>query len=208
MPKTLVLFYSRGGRSAALADAIVEGARSVRFAEVDVRRLDELAGAHAIEADPEWSASRSVLAARYRTLEGIERLADYDAIVLGGPTHQDTLPAELARVLDEAAAMHGHALLDRVGSAFTSTGAESGGERTPWPILAAMGRLGMILVPSAPADAPAEGAAPSDADLEAARRLGRRVATVADWVRHAKGHAHGHGHAHDHGHSHAHPHSH
>ena len=43
MPKVLVLFYSRTGNTAALADAIVEGAKSVRFSEVDVRRIDDLA---------------------------------------------------------------------------------------------------------------------------------------------------------------------
>ena len=45
MPKVLVLFYSRTGHTAALADAIVDGARSVRFAEVDVRRIDDLSPA-------------------------------------------------------------------------------------------------------------------------------------------------------------------
>jgi flavodoxin len=33
MPKILVLFYSRTGNTAALADAVAEGARSVRFIE-------------------------------------------------------------------------------------------------------------------------------------------------------------------------------
>ncbi len=39
MPKILVLFHSRTGNTAALADAIAQGAKSVRFAEVDVRRI-------------------------------------------------------------------------------------------------------------------------------------------------------------------------
>lgn len=43
MPKLLVLFYSRTGNTAKLADALVEGARSVKFTEVDVRRIDDLA---------------------------------------------------------------------------------------------------------------------------------------------------------------------
>ena len=207
MPKTLVLFYSQGGHTAALADAIVEGARSVRFAEVDVRRLDDVAPAHEVEADAEWSASRAALAARYRTLEGVERLADYDAIVLGGPTQRGAVAAPVAQLLDQAAAaLAPAALLDRVGSAFTSTQTSEGEpERTLWSIMAPMARLGMILVSPAPGgpaptggtpDGPASttGGAPSEADLAAARRQGQRVATVADWVRHAKGHAHGHGH--------------
>ena len=43
MPKVLVLFHSRSGTTARLADAIAEGARSVRFTEVEVRRVEDVA---------------------------------------------------------------------------------------------------------------------------------------------------------------------
>ena len=75
MPKTLVLVPSRTGRMAALADAIVEGARSVRFAEVDVRRLDE---------------------------PGAVTLAGYDAIVLAAPAEADDASGALTGLLDQA----------------------------------------------------------------------------------------------------------
>ena len=39
MPKLLVLFQSRSPEVVRLAEAVAEGARSVRFAEVDLRRL-------------------------------------------------------------------------------------------------------------------------------------------------------------------------
>jgi NAD(P)H dehydrogenase (quinone) len=58
MPKVLVLFYSRTGNTARLADAIVEGARGVKFTEVDVRRVDDLAPASVIESVPGWKESR------------------------------------------------------------------------------------------------------------------------------------------------------
>src|SRR5687767_14425222 len=61
MPKVLVLFYSRTGNTARLADAIVEGARSVKFTEVDVRRIDDLAPAQVIESVAGWSESRAEL---------------------------------------------------------------------------------------------------------------------------------------------------
>ena len=99
MPKTLVVVTSRTGRLAALADAIVEGARSVRFAEVDVRRLDE-------------------------TDVGAEGLAGYDAIVLGAPADDEAMPEALAGLLDEAGT-----LVDVVGSAFAprpSSGRDAG----------------------------------------------------------------------------------
>jgi multimeric flavodoxin WrbA len=46
VPKLLVLFYSRTSNTAALADAVAEGAKPVRFAEVDVRLIDDLARTH------------------------------------------------------------------------------------------------------------------------------------------------------------------
>jgi NAD(P)H dehydrogenase (quinone) len=86
MPKVLVQFYSRTGNTATLADAVVEGARSVRFAEVDVRRIDDLAPTGAIESIPDWKRSRAALAAKYQTFADVNTLADYDALILGAPT--------------------------------------------------------------------------------------------------------------------------
>ena len=74
MPKILVLFYSRTGNTAALADAITEGANSVRFAEVDARRLDDLAPTSVIESIPEWKSGRETLMARYQTFSDVNTL--------------------------------------------------------------------------------------------------------------------------------------
>jgi multimeric flavodoxin WrbA len=100
MPKILVLFYSRTGNTAALADAVAEGARSVRFAEVDVRRIDDLAPASVIASVPDWARSREMLAARYQTFADVNTLADYDALILGAPTRYGVMGAELKNVID------------------------------------------------------------------------------------------------------------
>jgi NAD(P)H dehydrogenase (quinone) len=208
VPKTLVLFYSRGGNTARLADAIAEGARSVRFAEVDVRRLDDLAPPHVIDAQPTWRTSRERLAAAYRTLDAVEELAGYDALVLGAPTRHGVMAAELKLLIDQTGPLWAKGLLhDKVGSAFTSVQTAHGGhETTLWSIMMPMASLGMILVPPGYTDpvmcdggspygataATGRGAAITDADLAAARHQGRRVAQVAEWVRHAKSHHHHH----------------
>ena len=101
MPKVLVLFYSRTGNTARLADAIVEGARSVKFTEVDVRRIDDLAPAQVIESVAGWSESRAELAQRYRTFEGVDQLVQYDGIILGAPTRYGVMAAELKNVIDQ-----------------------------------------------------------------------------------------------------------
>ena len=203
MPKVLVLFHSRTGNTAQLADAIAEGARSVRFTEVDLRRVEDLAPAAVIEADERWRAGRDALAAKYRTLASFEELAGYDGLVLGAPTRYGVMAAELKNVVDQTGPLWSKGLLaDKVGAAFTTVSTPHGGhETTLWSIMTPMANLGMILVPpgytdpamfkgGSPYGATATGAHTPD-DLAAARHLGHRVATVSEWVRHAKGHAAG-----------------
>ena len=203
MPRVLVLFYSRTGNTAALADAIAEGAREVRFTEVDLRRIDDLATPAEIEADQAWRESRELLSARYRTLEGIERLVEYDALILGSPTRFGTMAAELKHVLDQTGPLWTKgALVDKVGAAFTTVQTPHGGhETTLWGIMSAMASLGMLLAPPGFTDpvmfaagspwsatATTGSGRPSGIDLTAARHQGRRVAKIAEWVRHAKSH--------------------
>ncbi len=212
MPKVLVLFYSRTGNTAVLADAVVEGARSVKFTEVDVRRIDDLAPAQVIESVPGWAESRAALAQRYRTFEGVDEFVQYDGIILGAPTRYGVMAAELKNVIDQTGPLWNRgAFVDKVGSAFTSVSTRHGGhETTLWSIMTTMANLGLILCPPGYSDAVmfsggspygatavTSAGAPGDGDLAAARHQGKRVATVTGWVHHAKGHqTHSHGHSH------------
>ncbi|MEP6991606.1 MAG: NAD(P)H:quinone oxidoreductase [bacterium] len=206
MPKLLVLFYSRNGNTAALADAIADGARSVRFSEVDVRRIEHPAVASDV-SDAARSAPSGAFAARYQTLRSVEELSSSDAIILGSPSRHGIMCAEVARVLDEAAPhWHSGAFVNTVGSAFTSGAPGHGGhETTLWSIMTPMASLGMILVPPGYSDpvmlaggspygatTTASDGAPDAGDLAAARHQGRRVAEVTAWITHAKSHHHAH----------------
>jgi NAD(P)H dehydrogenase (quinone) len=206
MPKVLVLFYSRTGNTARLADAIVEGARGVKFTEVDVRRVDDLAPASVIESVPGWQESRDALSKKYRTLGAVDELANYDALVLGAPTRYGVMAAELKLVLDQTGPLWAKGLLaDKVGSAFTSVQTAHGGhETTLWSIMTPMANLGLIIVPpgytdpvmfsgGSPYGATATtggGAGVSENDLAAARHQGKRVATVTGMITHARSHHH------------------
>jgi NAD(P)H dehydrogenase (quinone) len=205
MPKILVLFYSRTGNTAAIADAVTEGAKSVRFAEVDVRRIDDLASSAVIDSVPEWKASRERLQARYQTMGPVEELTGYDALILGSPTRYGIMSAELKNVLDQTGPMWQRgALVNKVGAAFTSVGTGHGGhETTLWSIMTPMANLGMILVPPGYSDAvmfaggspygataTTGGGPPGEADLAAARHQGKRVAEVVGWITHARSHKH------------------
>lgn len=205
MPKVLVLFYSRSGSTAQLADAVAEGARGVRFTEVDVRRLEDLTPDATIAQDAAWQESREQLRRRYRTLDDVAMLADYDGLVLGSPTRHGGMAAELRHLLDQTGSLWSERrLTDRVGSAFTTVpAAHAGHETTLWSIMTPMADHGMILVPPGYTDpvmleagspygatATTATSGPTEAELAVARHQGARVARVAEWVRHAKSHHH------------------
>lgn len=207
MPKVLVLFYSRTGNTAALADAIAEGAATVKFTEVEIRRVPELPFEATTRDGDRTGAAGEALSRKYRALESVDELAEYDALVLGSPTRYGVMSAELKHVLDRT----GHlwkrgAFVDKVGSAFSTVSTPHGGhELTIQSILVPMMQLGMIVVTPGYTDpvlftagspygatATTARSGPTDADLAVARHQGRRVATVTEWIRHAKSHGHKH----------------
>ncbi len=205
MPKTLVLFYSRTGNTAAIADAVADGARSVRFSEVDLRRIDDLAPAAVIDSVPGWRESRELLATRYQLLASVDELVQYDAIIMGAPTRYGVMAAELKNVIDQTGPLWNRgALVNKVGSAFTSVSTPHGGhETTLWSIMTTMANLGLIIVPPGYSDpvmfqggspygatATTGGGAPGEIDLAAARHQGKRVAEVTGWITHARSHHH------------------
>jgi NAD(P)H dehydrogenase (quinone) len=202
MPKVLVLFHSRTGNTAMLADAIAEGAASVKFSEVDVRRIADLEPERALPTDDESLKSREALTRKYKTLESPERVAEYDALILGSPRRDGVMSAELKTVLDRTSALVARgAFADKVGSAFSTMVPHGGHEMTIHSILTSMIHFGMIIVPPSYADpvmftaggpngamATTGSAPPTEAELDVARHQGKRVAKVTEWIRHARSH--------------------
>jgi hypothetical protein len=163
MPKTLVLFYGHSDAIASAADAVADGVRSVRFAEVDVRRL-----AGGVPAAGET---------RHRALTGADELALYDGFVL--VTAAGAIPPAVSQLLAEAGALRQEkALTASVGSAFVTGADATESDDGRWTLLRALGALGLVLVPAAGAGA------------ESARQLGHRMAHVVSWITHAKSHHH------------------
>jgi len=160
MPKTLVLFQGSGDDVAAMAEAVAEGVRSVRFAEVEVRQLTD-AGAP--------------VAGRTRPLAGVEELASHDGLVLVTNGADAQTPSAVTQILADARALRRQGSLTlSVGAAFVAGGS---GEDGCWALLRSLGEVGVVLVPPGP-------------DGSDARKLGHRVAHVVSWITHARSHHH------------------
>lgn len=124
MPKILVLYHSTYGHIEKMAEAVAEGARSVEGAVVDIRRVPELV--------PEDLAKKSGYKLdQAAPIAKPEDLADYDAVIVGAGTRYGTAASQMRNFLDQTGGiwMKG-ALVGKVGSAFTSTATQHGGQET------------------------------------------------------------------------------
>jgi NAD(P)H dehydrogenase (quinone) len=124
MTKVLVLYYSMYGHVETLAKAVAEGARSVKGSEVTIKRVPDLvpedvarkAGAKLDQAAP---------------IATVEELPNYNAIIFGTPTRFGNMCAQMRNFLDQTGRLWlKGGLVGKVGSVFTSTGTQHGGQET------------------------------------------------------------------------------
>jgi NAD(P)H dehydrogenase (quinone) len=194
--RALVVFYSRYGNTARLAEEIAEGCRRVEGTEVAVRRAPELTPPEVVERDDRWFQNHRRLCERFEeaTLEDLERA---DAILLGSSNRFGNMAAELKAFLDRAGPLWVRgALIGKVGGVFTTNStAHSGKESTLLTMLVPLLHFGMIVVgvpPNVPETAlagsyygacatsgPAADLPPTEDELAVARAHGAHVAEVA-----------------------------
>jgi NAD(P)H dehydrogenase (quinone) len=140
MAKVLVLYYSAYGHIEAMAEAIAAGAREIA-AEVDIKRVAELVPAEVAKA-AHFKLNQTA------PIATIDELADYDAIIVGVGTRFGRMASQMANFLDQASALWmSGALVGKVGSAFTSTATQHGGQEvTLFSIINNLLHFGMIIV--------------------------------------------------------------
>lgn len=124
MSKVLILYYSMYGHIETMANAVAEGARSVAGTEVAVKRVPEL-------MPEEVARQAGAKLDQTAPIATVDELAAYDAIIFGTPTRFGNMCAQMRSFLDQTGGlwMKG-ALVGKVGSVFTSTGTQHGGQET------------------------------------------------------------------------------
>ena len=141
MAKILILYHSAYGHIETLADAIAAGAREVEGVDVAIRRVPELV--------PDEVAR----AAHYKLdqaapIATVDELPDYDAIILGCGTRYGRISSQLANFLDQTGGLWAKGVFNgKVGSAFTSTASQHGGqESTLMSLITNLMHFGMVIV--------------------------------------------------------------
>jgi NAD(P)H dehydrogenase (quinone) len=123
MTKVLVLYYSSYGHIETMATAIAEGVRQAG-AEAVVKRVAEI-------VPPEIVVKAGYKQNQSAPVASVAELPEYDAIVIGTPTRFGNMAAQMKNFLDQAGGLWARdALVGKVGSVFTSTGSQHGGQET------------------------------------------------------------------------------
>lgn len=112
------------GHIKTMAEAVAEGARSVEGTEVAIKRVPDLV--------PEDVARKAgVKLDQAAPIATVGELPDYDAIIFGTPTRFGNMCAQMRNFLDQTGRLWlNGGLIGKVGSVFTSTATQHGGQET------------------------------------------------------------------------------
>jgi NAD(P)H dehydrogenase (quinone) len=126
--KVQIVFYSMYSHVYQLAEAIAEGVRQVEGAEAVLYQVPELMPEEALEKSGA-KAARAAFA--HVPVITPDQLAEADAVIFGTPTRFGNMCAQMRNFLDQTGGlwMKG-ALIGKVGSVFTSTATQHGGQET------------------------------------------------------------------------------
>ena len=126
--KVKIVFYSMYGHIYRMAEAVAEGAREVEGAEVELLQVPELVPDDVLEKS---GAKKAREAFAHISIAKVDDLADADAIIFGIPTRFGNMCAQMRNFLDQAGGLWAqNALVGKVGSVFTSSATQHGGQET------------------------------------------------------------------------------
>lgn len=126
--KALIVYHSLYGHIHRMAEAVAEGVRSVPGTEAHLRRVPETLPEDVLE---KMGALEAQAAMRDVPVCSVEELPDYDAIIFGTPTRFGNMSAQMRQFLDRTGGLWAqNALVGKVGSVFTSTATQHGGQET------------------------------------------------------------------------------
>jgi NAD(P)H dehydrogenase (quinone) len=194
MTKVLILFHSLYGHIERMAKAQADGVHDVPGAVATLKRVPEHLSTEALQQIGATVPSAPIASPG--------ELAEYDALIFGTPTRFGNMTGQMRNFLDQTGSlwMQG-ALVGKVGSVFTSTATQHGGqESTILTFHPTLLHHGMVVVGlpyseqrqmgveevkggspyGAGTIAGSQGErGPSDQELAMARFQGRHVATIA-----------------------------
>jgi NAD(P)H dehydrogenase (quinone) len=143
--KVLIVYYSMYGHIYRMAEAVKEGAGSVKGADVTLCRIPETLPDDVLE---KMGALETKKALAHIPVCKVDDLAAADAIIFGAPTRFGNMCGQMRQFLDATGGLWAqNALVGKVGSVFTSSATQHGGqESTILSFHFTLLHLGMVIV--------------------------------------------------------------
>lgn len=143
--KIFVIFYSMYGHVYQMAEAAAKGVQEVDGAEVELFRVAELVPDSVLEKSGAKLAQKSF---EHIPIINIAKLPQADGYIFGTPTRFGNMCAQMRNFLDQTGGLWlKDALVNKVGSVFTSTSTQHGGQETTIASFhTTLFHLGMIVV--------------------------------------------------------------
>jgi NAD(P)H dehydrogenase (quinone) len=156
----LILYFSKGGNTKKLAEAILKGVESVEGVEGVLKHTDDVTKGDFVSSD---------------------------GIIAGSPVYFGVMAAQLKKIFDEFVGVR-KKMEGKIGAAFATSADPSGGkETTMMSIIQVMLIYGMVIVGDPMAATGHFGTAcvgaPDSGSLENGMKLGQRVAELAKKLR-------------------------
>jgi NAD(P)H dehydrogenase (quinone) len=126
--RIFIVFYSMYGHIFKMAEAVAEGASSVSGADAQLFQVAELTPDEVLEKS---GAKKARQAFAHVPVMKPEQLSEADAIIFGTPTRFGMMSSQMRNLLDQTGPLWFQgALVGKVGSVFTSTATQHGGQET------------------------------------------------------------------------------
>jgi NAD(P)H dehydrogenase (quinone) len=143
--KVIIPFYSLYGHVYKMAQAVAEGVTQADGAEAVLRRVPETLPFDVLK---KMGAVEAQKAMSHLQMCTVEELADADGIIFGTPTRFGNMCGQMRQFLDSTGKLWmSGALVGKVGSVFTSSNTQHGGQETTITSFhLTLFHLGMIVV--------------------------------------------------------------
>ena len=143
--KVKIIFYSMYGHTYRLAEAIAQGAREVPGANVGIFQVQELVSSEILEKCGAKKARETF--AHIPVAKPVD-MVDADAVIFGTPSRFGNMCAQMRYFLDQTGGLWSqNAFVGKVGSAFTSSSTQHGGQETTLiSFYVTLLHLGMVIV--------------------------------------------------------------
>lgn len=126
--KVLIVYYSTYGHINKMAEAVAEGVKEIKGAEAILRRVPETLPEEVLEKMGAVEAQQSMSNV---PICKVEELASADAVIFGTPTRFGNMCGQMRQFLDATGQLWANgALVGKVGSVFTSSATQHGGQES------------------------------------------------------------------------------